>query len=949
MTDFLIHIAYLTLSMSFVVLVVLVWGMTLGKRFSAKSRYIVWTVVIISLCVGIALFKLPPLLAFEVDMPYFEGDLPDTTEEIPRYWEDASDFSEKQPSVDGNIAVLPVIPSEPSANTGTWQTTPSMEKPVITAPEAPEKKPAQIDISALVFTVWAVGAALSFAIGLAVYIRTAQKYSRGKKLCDPESEAVFRIICEKQQIKRFPHLYICEDVGSPVLYGYFGPTVLLPNIHLSKNALVGVLAHELTHYRRGDIWIKLICLLAQSLYWFNPFVYIAVKRCNAEMELSCDEEVLSGAEEDVRRAYGNVMLDIVRHCSERRCGLTTGFNPHKNAVKERLLNILDMTKKKKGRLIIAAVLVVCIIAGTVIGCNLKENSDNAVKVFTVEDGVTTVNAKIFENTETADITELVIGKNVEEIDFEYINTFKELRMISVDNKNKYFRTHTAGTGANILLSLKTNEMLYMPAEDNWLQLYDEKTVTDCYKAGEDIKIYSCGAVFDAWYEMDDVEAYWFLKNIEYGGTKKSFDLSDETKHVQISGHIALDAFRINGGFVASYIYDGHSSTYVFAEGGVIEYNPISGENEHAWSYGVPTDGDGVIFYPGENGELCYTQTAHNMVSMQTDDWFWELRDAEQIWKDEGEITVSDGKLNFRPVKGYTVSDYCIEQGTTIDKMFYKLKESDPRKYFKTLDELFEANRISAMEWRTYEYNVSLADGSVKTLTLLGNDPEYYAETHIAQLDGTRVPNRIVLHREESGTGVCIEKAYVLEGNYGRIIPIVSPREVIADNVKVRSEKDAWVLTVSGKDHRIERSQFADYSDEWIYGMPDFTEYIDFSVENGELTCKVMILCAGMGTGYANEYIYIRYGCKDGWVVPTEVSVGYGHENYEELSGEDTYEMKATTYSQVDLDGDGAEETVLALDRKDGREISFDEYATYLYDYQASARDVQWYDIGEKQS
>ena len=70
-------------------------------------------------------------------------------------------------------------------------------------------------------------------------------------------------------------------------------------------------------------------------------LYIATARCNAAMELSCDESVLAGMAKDVRRSYGNVMLDIVKHCSQKGSILTTQFNPHKNAVKERIMNAPD--------------------------------------------------------------------------------------------------------------------------------------------------------------------------------------------------------------------------------------------------------------------------------------------------------------------------------------------------------------------------------------------------------------------------------------------------------------------------------------------------------------------------------------------------------------------------------------------------------------------------------
>lgn len=71
MNGLLTHMALLTLSMSFIILLVLLFIKTFGNRFSAKSRYIVWTILVFSLCIGIGLYKLPSLFTIEVPMPSF--------------------------------------------------------------------------------------------------------------------------------------------------------------------------------------------------------------------------------------------------------------------------------------------------------------------------------------------------------------------------------------------------------------------------------------------------------------------------------------------------------------------------------------------------------------------------------------------------------------------------------------------------------------------------------------------------------------------------------------------------------------------------------------------------------------------------------------------------------------------------------------------------------------
>ena len=98
------------------------------------------------------------------------------------------------------------------------------------------------------------------------------------------------------------------------------------------------------------------------------------------MELSCDESVLAGCDENARAAYGEVMLDIIRRCRRNRGALTTHFNPKKNAVKARFTNILYGSGKKRGLWLIVVCLVLCLIAGTIVACRTEgEEADETAE------------------------------------------------------------------------------------------------------------------------------------------------------------------------------------------------------------------------------------------------------------------------------------------------------------------------------------------------------------------------------------------------------------------------------------------------------------------------------------------------------------------------------------------------------------------------------------------
>lgn len=89
-----------------------------------------------------------------------------------------------------------------------------------------------------------------------------------------------------------------ERIG-PAVVGWLRPKVLLPSFlvdRMDDQALRILVAHELTHIRRGDLFWAFLQTVAGSLWWFHPAVWIANRQLNIESERSCDEETIARLE-----------------------------------------------------------------------------------------------------------------------------------------------------------------------------------------------------------------------------------------------------------------------------------------------------------------------------------------------------------------------------------------------------------------------------------------------------------------------------------------------------------------------------------------------------------------------------------------------------------------------------------------------------------------------------
>lgn len=195
--------------------------------------------------------------------------------------------------------------------------------------------------------IWLAGAVLSLLIHLIGHIR--QHMQIIKQTPRDEDVKALHNCMTRLQIKQKIPMYRSVSVTSPMISGLFYPEVILPNLAFSPDELRCVLFHELHHYKRGDLWYKLLLILILSMHWFNPFVYMMVKSANMCMELACDEAVLKNTSMQERITYAQTLLKPLKaHCAFKHVNFYGGAKQMEN----RFRFILEKAPKRKGRVIL---------------------------------------------------------------------------------------------------------------------------------------------------------------------------------------------------------------------------------------------------------------------------------------------------------------------------------------------------------------------------------------------------------------------------------------------------------------------------------------------------------------------------------------------------------------------------------------------------------------------
>lgn len=155
-----------------------------------------------------------------------------------------------------------------------------------------------------------------------------------------------------------------NTIYSPVLLGVFSPKIVLPLERVKEEHLEYIFNHELTHYKRKDLWWKLLLTLLNILFWWNPLIYLFSYQFETVLEYSCDEEVVRLRNREERKCYGQAILESI---DEQQTTLVLGvsFSSPEQKLERRLMKMLKFNEMKNSTKLFSGALMIAILLGTV--------------------------------------------------------------------------------------------------------------------------------------------------------------------------------------------------------------------------------------------------------------------------------------------------------------------------------------------------------------------------------------------------------------------------------------------------------------------------------------------------------------------------------------------------------------------------------------------------------
>jgi|GEM_PF-3829286 len=168
-------------------------------------------------------------------------------------------------------------------------------------------------IPSLFFLVWGGGAATLLILG-------ARQRRRIAMLLDGASSASACMasdvaeLSERMGLDKRPEILQSGRIAGPLMTLRKGrPVVLLPKDFLrdyDEDQRRVILAHELTHVKRRDLYVNVICYLVLAAWWWNPFAWWAYWQVGKATESCCDADVIRLLPHH-RKAYGEALFRAV--------------------------------------------------------------------------------------------------------------------------------------------------------------------------------------------------------------------------------------------------------------------------------------------------------------------------------------------------------------------------------------------------------------------------------------------------------------------------------------------------------------------------------------------------------------------------------------------------------------------------------------------------------------
>lgn len=165
---------------------------------------------------------------------------------------------------------------------------------------------------------------------------------RGRRAASEEVAAQLARLAGALRMRR-PRVFVHDGIGEALAVGLFRPFILLPAswlLELPAPMLEAVLAHELAHVRRGDLWVNLLQRVVETMLFYHPAVWWLSRQLRLDRELCCDELAVAATAE--RLIYVQTLAHVAQLTLDRRASAAAAIGGVRGTLLQRVQHLLGV-------------------------------------------------------------------------------------------------------------------------------------------------------------------------------------------------------------------------------------------------------------------------------------------------------------------------------------------------------------------------------------------------------------------------------------------------------------------------------------------------------------------------------------------------------------------------------------------------------------------------------
>jgi beta-lactamase regulating signal transducer with metallopeptidase domain len=204
-------------------------------------------------------------------------------------------------------------------------------------------------LAAALLACW-LGVAFIRLLRLAAQCLSLRRMRDQGQLPSAAMQAEFDRLRRAMGIRRSIEIRFIPNLPSPILVGWFRPTVLMPEALAQgkPSDWEPMLIHELAHVGRWDDWTNLVQQGLAAVFFFHPAVHWLSRRLAVEREIACDDHVLSA--KGSPRSYALFLTEHARRMRGPDWVAAPAAWSNPSQLKERIHMLLDTQRNTSPRL-----------------------------------------------------------------------------------------------------------------------------------------------------------------------------------------------------------------------------------------------------------------------------------------------------------------------------------------------------------------------------------------------------------------------------------------------------------------------------------------------------------------------------------------------------------------------------------------------------------------------